>query len=77
MEKAWNKEKQFFGQSYEETNVLDASLLIMPLVFFSTPVRTMFIGFIMQSSYWTPVRSSVLEHAEADSAHPGERRLNI
>ena len=39
MEKAWNKELNFFGQSYEETDILDSSLLIMPLVFFSTPVR--------------------------------------
>lgn len=38
MEKAWNKELQIFGQSYEDTDVLDSSLLIMPLVFFSTPV---------------------------------------
>lgn len=39
MEKAWNKELQIFGQSYEQTDILDASLLIMPLVFFATPVR--------------------------------------
>ena len=41
MEKAWNKEHQFFGQSYEDIDVLDSSLLIMPLVFFSTPVRVL------------------------------------
>ncbi|KAF6749414.1 glycoside hydrolase family 15 protein [Ephemerocybe angulata] len=34
MNKAWNKEEKFFGQSYEETDVLDAAVLIMPLVFF-------------------------------------------
>lgn len=38
MEKAYNKELGFFGQSYEDTDVLDSSLCIMPLVFFSTPV---------------------------------------
>lgn len=38
MQKAWNKDLQVFGQSYEETNVLDSSVLIMPLVFFMTPV---------------------------------------
>jgi GH15 family glucan-1,4-alpha-glucosidase len=42
MKKAWNPELQFFGQSYEETDVLDSSLLIMPLVFFSTPVRSLY-----------------------------------
>ena len=38
MEKAYNKELGFFGQSYEDVDVLDSSLCIMPLVFFSTPV---------------------------------------
>jgi GH15 family glucan-1,4-alpha-glucosidase len=38
MHKAWNKDMQVFGQSYEETDVLDSSVLIMPLVFFMTPV---------------------------------------
>jgi len=38
MHKAWNKDLQVFGQSYEETDVLDSSVLIMPLVFFMTPV---------------------------------------
>jgi GH15 family glucan-1,4-alpha-glucosidase len=34
MNKAWNKEKGFFGQSYEDKDVLDSAVLIMPLVFF-------------------------------------------
>lgn len=38
MHKAWNPTLQAFGQSYEETDVLDSSVLIMPLVFFMTPV---------------------------------------
>ena len=38
MHKAWNPEKKFFGQSYDETDVLDSAVLIMPLVFFSTAV---------------------------------------
>ncbi|KAG1810896.1 glycoside hydrolase family 15 protein [Suillus subaureus] len=37
MHKAWNKDIRVFGQSYEETDVLDSSVLIMPLVFFMTP----------------------------------------
>ena len=38
MAKAWNAEKKFFAQSYEDQEILDSSLLIMPLVFFSTAV---------------------------------------
>ncbi|KAK7448045.1 hypothetical protein VKT23_013802 [Stygiomarasmius scandens] len=34
MNKAWNKEIQAFGQSYEENDVMDSAILIMPLVFF-------------------------------------------
>lgn len=41
MTKAWNPQLKAFGQSYEEKGVLDSSVLIMPLVFFMTPVRTM------------------------------------
>ena len=39
MQKAWNPVKKFFAQSYEDQEILDSALLIMPLVFFSTPVR--------------------------------------
>ena len=35
--KGYNHEKQFFGQSYENNHVLDAAVLIMPLVFFMPP----------------------------------------
>lgn len=38
MQKAWNPEKKFFAQSYEDKDILDSSLMIMPLVFFCTPV---------------------------------------
>jgi uncharacterized membrane protein len=34
MDKAWNKQGKFFGQSYEDNDVLDSAVLIMPLVFF-------------------------------------------
>jgi len=36
MQKAWNPEKKFFAQSYDDLDVLDSAVLIMPLVFFST-----------------------------------------
>jgi GH15 family glucan-1,4-alpha-glucosidase len=36
MQKAWNPDKKFFAQSYDEIDVLDSAVLIMPLVFFAT-----------------------------------------
>ncbi|KAI0042680.1 glycoside hydrolase family 15 protein [Auriscalpium vulgare] len=44
MHKAWNAEKQFFGQSYDETHILDSAVLIMPLVFFSTASDPRFLS---------------------------------
>ncbi|KAI1782424.1 glycoside hydrolase family 15 protein [Ganoderma leucocontextum] len=44
MAKGYNKEKQFFAQSYEDQDILDSSLLIMPLVFFSTPADPRFLN---------------------------------
>lgn len=40
MEKAWNKEGQYFGQSYEDVDTIDSAILIMPLVFFIQPVTS-------------------------------------
>ncbi|KAG1739448.1 glycoside hydrolase family 15 protein [Suillus paluster] len=48
MQKAWNKDLQIFGQSYEETDVLDSSVLIMPLVFFMMPSDTRFVSTLKQ-----------------------------
>ncbi|CDO72280.1 Glycoside Hydrolase Family 15 protein [Trametes cinnabarina] len=48
MQKAWNKEKRFFAQSYEDLDILDSALLIMPLVFFSTPVDPRFLSTLRQ-----------------------------
>jgi hypothetical protein len=44
MHKAWNKDLQIFGQSYEETHVLDSSVMIMPLVFFMNPSDPRFLS---------------------------------
>lgn len=44
MQKAWNAEEQFFAQSYEDQDVLDSALLIMPLVFFMTPSDPRFLS---------------------------------
>lgn len=44
MHKAWNKDLKIFGQSYEETGVLDSSVMIMPLVFFMNPSDPRFLS---------------------------------
>jgi len=44
MQMAWNKDLQIFGQSYEETHVLDSSVMIMPLVFFMNPSDPRFLS---------------------------------
>jgi len=48
MAKAWNAEKQHFGQSYEETHILDSSVLIMPLVFFMQGSDPRFVSTLKQ-----------------------------
>ncbi|OSC98195.1 glycoside hydrolase family 15 protein [Trametes coccinea BRFM310] len=48
MQKAWNSEKRFFAQSYEDLDILDSALLIMPLVFFSTPADPRFLSTLRQ-----------------------------
>ncbi|KAF9448768.1 glycoside hydrolase family 15 protein [Macrolepiota fuliginosa MF-IS2] len=48
MELAWNKEGKFFGQSYEETHVLDSAVLIMPLVFFMQASDPRFVNTLKQ-----------------------------
>ncbi|KAI0071654.1 glycoside hydrolase family 15 protein [Panus rudis PR-1116 ss-1] len=58
MQKAWNKEKEYFGQSYEETDILDSSLMIMPLVFFSTPSDPRFLS-TLKAILRTPERGGL------------------
>lgn len=48
MHRAWNKDGQYFGQSYEENDVLDSSVLIMPLVFFMHGSDPRFKGTLKQ-----------------------------
>jgi GH15 family glucan-1,4-alpha-glucosidase len=56
MHKAWNADDKFFGQSYEEKDVLDAAVLIMPLVFFMQAVSTIAVRrIISQHSFDIPV----------------------
>ncbi|KAF9522293.1 glycoside hydrolase family 15 protein [Crepidotus variabilis] len=44
MEKAWNPKGKFFGQCYEDTEVVDSAVLIMPLVFFIQASDPRFTG---------------------------------
>ncbi|KAF7956657.1 hypothetical protein EAE96_003991 [Botrytis aclada] len=46
MEKGYNTEKQMFVQSYESRTMLDASILIAPLVFFISPNDPRFLNTI-------------------------------
>ncbi|KAJ7841085.1 glycoside hydrolase family 15 protein [Mycena olivaceomarginata] len=48
MNKAFNKGLKVFGQSYEETDVLDSAVLIMPLVFFIQPSDPRFVNTLKQ-----------------------------
>ena len=43
---AWNKEGKYFGQSFEDTDVLDSAVLIMPLVFFMQAVSLVGIEYL-------------------------------
>ena len=48
MEKGYNKEKGFFCQSYEDQDVLDSAVLVMPLVFFSSATEPRFLSTLKQ-----------------------------
>lgn len=68
MEKAWNKEEKYFGQSYEDKDILDSAVLIMPLVFFLHAVSPHF-GYKVEHNLLTHkplVRPQVHEHAQAN-----------
>ncbi|KAG5635957.1 hypothetical protein H0H81_009553 [Sphagnurus paluster] len=65
MHQAWNPQGRFFGQSYEETDVLDSAVLIMPLVFFMHAVRRVLPLFhfpvlpLTRVAFWGTVGSEV------------------
>ena len=58
MQKAWNPELEIFGQAYEDKDVLDSSLMIMPLVFFSTPSDPRFLS-TLKKVLLTPERGGL------------------
>jgi GH15 family glucan-1,4-alpha-glucosidase len=82
MTKAWNSKKGFFAQSYEDLDVLDSAVLIMPLVFFMTPSDPRFTGtlkWIMKSKHRGGLTSNVRfllseedrEYTDMDNAESG------
>ncbi|RKP39918.1 glycoside hydrolase family 15 protein [Dimargaris cristalligena] len=48
MTKGWNPELRVFRQAYETDDTLDSSVLIMPLVFFISPVDPRFLNTVRQ-----------------------------
>ncbi|QRW17029.1 glycoside hydrolase family 15 protein [Rhizoctonia solani] len=48
MERAWNPELEFFAQSYEDLDVLDSAVLVMPLVFFINASDDRFVNTLKQ-----------------------------
>lgn len=40
MTHAWNPKEKHFSQSYDDKDILDSAVLIMPLVFFCSAVRS-------------------------------------
>lgn len=48
MAKAWNNERKYFSQTYEDLNSLDSCVLIMPLVFFMPATDPRFLGTLKQ-----------------------------
>jgi hypothetical protein len=64
MHKAWNKDLQIFGQSYEETHVLDSSVMIMPLVFFMNPSDPRFLS-TLKAVLKSPERGGLTSNASS------------
>ncbi len=79
MTQAWNSEKKFFCQSYEDKEILDSAVLIMPLVFFCAGVR--FSSFLAERAKALTVRCGVvgrqvLEHLKTGPSYAREGRVD-
>jgi hypothetical protein len=79
MTKAWNPELKFFAQSYEDLDVVDSAVLVMPLVFFVPAVW--FAPFHIQRQQALREthtdRAAVREHAAPDLEEPAAWRSDI
>jgi len=69
MNSAWNKEEKFFGQSYEDTHVLDSAVLIMPLVFFMHASDPRFVSTLKQILK-TPARGGLTSNVRLFACLP-------
>ncbi|KAF8323514.1 Six-hairpin glycosidase, partial [Cantharellus anzutake] len=58
MQRAWNSEKGFFSQSYEDRDVLDSAMLVMPLVFFCSASEPRFLS-TLQAIMRSPERGGL------------------
>ncbi|OCB91140.1 glycoside hydrolase family 15 protein [Sanghuangporus baumii] len=58
MTHAWNREEGFFSQSYEDKDLLDSAVLIMPLVFFCAASEDRFLS-TMSRILKTPERGGL------------------
>ncbi|KAI0083258.1 glycoside hydrolase family 15 protein [Irpex rosettiformis] len=58
MHKAWNPKLEIYGQAYEDKDVLDSSLMIMPLVFFAAPSDPRFLS-TLKKVLLTPERGGL------------------
>ncbi|KAL5524214.1 hypothetical protein ACEPAF_9354 [Sanghuangporus sanghuang] len=58
MTHAWNREEGFFSQSYEDKDILDSAVLIMPLVFFCAASEDRFLS-TMSRILKTPERGGL------------------
>ena len=81
MQKAWNSEKKFFAQSYDDIDILDSAVLIMPLVFFATAVSRLRVTLVQVDLYYK-VGSPLPEYPGCDLEKSrawwsyGQRRWN-
>ncbi|EAU80931.2 glycosyl hydrolase [Coprinopsis cinerea okayama7 len=67
MHKAWNEKEKFFGQSYEETDIVDAAVLIMPLVFFIQASDPRFVS-TLKRIMRTPEKGGLTANASFSSS---------
>ncbi|KAF9511362.1 glycoside hydrolase family 15 protein [Hydnum rufescens UP504] len=84
MEKAWNAEKGFFCQSYEDKDVLDSAVLVMPLVFFCAAGEPRFLS-TLNAILKSPERGGLLANnlvyrydaSQVDDGVGGEEAVSL
>jgi hypothetical protein len=77
MEKAWNKDLQIFSQSYEDLDIVDSAVLVMPLVFFVPAASFPCIITFKDPDPIDPDGASLPEHSEAYSEVASPRWADV